>query len=152
MCSLDRSGRWLLQATLNRVVSQTVSMHVAARHGKTDAITALEDRMKQVLEGVIKLDESAMSNARMRLVALNDEASQALVLGRTKAGSLAEVKNLNLWGQDITDVSILGRMPGVEVLSLSVNRIPTLRDFQGCLQLQELYLRKNEVGTLAEIV
>lgn len=78
--------------------------------------------------------------------------TQALVLGRTKAGSLEEVKNLNLWGQDITDVSILARMPGVEVLSLSVNRIPTLRDFQGCLQLQELYLRKNEVGTLAEIV
>ena len=42
----------------------------------SDAITALEDRMKQVLEGVIKLDESAMSNARMRLVALNDEASK----------------------------------------------------------------------------
>ncbi|WP_202131659.1 hypothetical protein [Aurantiacibacter rhizosphaerae] len=40
------------------------------------AITALEDRMKEVLDGVVKLDESAMTNARMRLVALNDEASR----------------------------------------------------------------------------
>ncbi len=42
----------------------------------SDAITALEDRMKQVLEGVVRLDESAMTNARMRLVALNDEAAK----------------------------------------------------------------------------
>ena len=40
------------------------------------AITKLEDRMKEVLEGVIKLDESAMTNARMRLVALNEEAAK----------------------------------------------------------------------------
>jgi len=48
----------------------------AATRRWSDAISALEDRMKQVLEGVIKLDESAMTNARMRLVALNDEASK----------------------------------------------------------------------------
>ncbi|MGB3798027.1 MAG: hypothetical protein WA957_17215, partial [Alteraurantiacibacter sp.] len=42
----------------------------------SNAITALEDRMKEVLEGVVKLDESAMTNARMRLVALNDEAAK----------------------------------------------------------------------------
>ncbi|GAA5057629.1 hypothetical protein GCM10023208_23340 [Erythrobacter westpacificensis] len=42
----------------------------------SDAISALEDRMKQVLEGVVRLDESAMTNARMRLVALNDEAAK----------------------------------------------------------------------------
>ncbi len=40
------------------------------------AIVALEERMKQVLNGVIKLDESAMSNARMRLAALNAEAAE----------------------------------------------------------------------------
>ena len=42
----------------------------------SDAISALEDRMKQVLEGVVKLDEKAMTNARMRLVALNEEATK----------------------------------------------------------------------------
>ena len=44
------------------------------RWGET--ITALENRMKEVLAGVIKLDESATENARMRLVALNEEAQR----------------------------------------------------------------------------
>jgi len=55
------------------------------------------------------------------------------------------VRNLNLWGTDLTDVSILSRMLNVEVLSLSVNKISSLRDFAACPKLQELYLRKNEV-------
>ncbi|APE28819.1 hypothetical protein BMF35_a1990 [Aurantiacibacter gangjinensis] len=41
-----------------------------------DAITGLENRMKEVLEGVIKLDEAATENARKRLVALNEEAQR----------------------------------------------------------------------------
>lgn len=42
----------------------------------TATISALEERMKQVLEGVIKLDETAMANARSRLVALTEEAEK----------------------------------------------------------------------------
>ena len=40
---------------------------------------------------------------------------------------LSDVKSLNCWGQDLADVSILCEMPNVEVLSLSVNRISTLK-------------------------
>ena len=40
---------------------------------------------------------------------------------------LNDVKSLNCWGQDLADVSILCEMPNVEVLSLSVNRISTLK-------------------------
>jgi hypothetical protein len=43
---------------------------------------------------------------------------------------------VNLWGQDLSDVSILAMMPNVEVLSLSVNHIPSLRDFRHCVKLQ----------------
>ena len=42
-------------------------------------------------------------------------------------------------------------MTNVEILSLSVNQITTLRDFRSCLKLQELYLRKNEVVDVAEL-
>lgn len=62
--------------------------------------------------------------------------------------SLAEVRNLNLWGLDLEDVSIIARMPNAEVLSLSVNKIASLQPFSLCPKLQELYLRKNEVGPL----
>lgn len=39
----------------------------------------------------------------------------------------------------------------MEVLSLSVNSISSLRDFTGCTMLRELYLRKNALADLAEI-
>ena len=77
--------------------------------------------------------------------------TEELVLQRTKAKSLGEVRSLNMWGQDISDVDILLRMPNVEVLSLSVNGIRSLRSFGQCHRLRELYLRKNDVKNLADI-
>jgi hypothetical protein len=74
-----------------------------------------------------------------------------LILQRTKAGSLDSVKNLNLWGNDIDDVRILKEMPNIEVLSLSVNKISSLKPFQYCKKLTELYLRKNLIADLSEI-
>ena len=74
-----------------------------------------------------------------------------LILQRTKASSLDTVKNLNLWGNDIDDVRILKEMPNIEVLSLSVNKISSLKPFQYCKKLTELYLRKNLIGDLSEI-
>ena len=90
--------------------------------------------------------------------------TEEMVLAKTRAEDLSAVKNLNLWGSDLTDVSILQvfllfnelacrsvitselqRLPNVEVLSLSVNKIRTLQDFRHCSHLTELYLRKNEV-------
>ena len=77
--------------------------------------------------------------------------TEDLVLQRTKAGSLDSVKNLNLWGNDIDDVRILKEMPNLEVLSLSVNKIATLKPFQYCKKMTELYLRKNMIADLSEI-
>ena len=39
----------------------------------------------------------------------------------------------------------------VEVLSLSVNRITSLKQFAACPSLEELYLRKNEIADLSEV-
>ena len=40
---------------------------------------------------------------------------------------LSEVKALNCWGQDLADVSVLQHLPNVLVLSLSVNKIGSLK-------------------------
>ena len=74
-----------------------------------------------------------------------------MVLAKSKASSLAAVKNLNLWGNELSDVSIVRRTPNVEVLSLSVNNIKSLRDFAACPALAELYLRKNDIEALEEV-
>lgn len=42
-------------------------------------------------------------------------------------------------------------MPNIEICSLSLNKIRTLRDFQHCRKMTELYLRKNLIENLSEI-
>ncbi|KAL6758204.1 hypothetical protein V8C86DRAFT_2600705 [Haematococcus lacustris] len=81
------------------------------------------------------------------MVALTEQ----IIRGKTRIDKLDDVKNLNLWGQDLDDVSVLAKMPNVEVLSLSVNRISTLKGFRHCLKLQELYLRKNVVQDVTDL-
>jgi Leucine-rich repeat (LRR) protein len=42
-------------------------------------------------------------------------------------------------------------MNALEVLSLSVNNISTLKDVQNCYNLRELYLRKNSLSDIQEV-
>lgn len=77
--------------------------------------------------------------------------TQDLALLRSKADNLFNIRKLNVWGNELSDISLVRQMPNVEVLSLSVNRISSLRDFGSCLKLQELYLRKNNIQDLSEI-
>lgn len=42
-------------------------------------------------------------------------------------------------------------MPNLEILSLSVNKINSLKEFANCTRLQELYVRKNNIGDLNEV-
>ncbi|XP_060075982.1 cilia- and flagella-associated protein 410-like [Ylistrum balloti] len=80
-----------------------------------------------------------------------EKLTDALVLARTRASDLESVKKLNFWGSDIENVSVVRRMPNLEVCSLSVNSITTLEDFSYCPNLQELYIRKNKIKDLSEI-
>lgn len=77
--------------------------------------------------------------------------SEQQILSRARASSLENVKNLNFWGSDLNDISVLRQMPNVEVLSLSVNNITSLKDFAYCPRLRELYLRKNSIRDITEI-
>ncbi|XP_075589797.1 LOW QUALITY PROTEIN: uncharacterized protein LOC124495798 [Dermatophagoides farinae] len=78
--------------------------------------------------------------------------TENVVLVRTRSHDLNSVKKLNCWGCTLEDVSIVNRMPNVEVISLSINRIDTLKYFASCTLLQELYLRKNEIEDINEIL
>ncbi|KAI9339013.1 hypothetical protein BDR26DRAFT_395753 [Obelidium mucronatum] len=59
---------------------------------------------------------------------------------------LAQIRSINLWGQNLDDVSCLAGLPDLEVVSLPVNRISDLSAFSYLSKLQELYLRKNEIS------
>lgn len=78
--------------------------------------------------------------------------SENMVFSKTRTQDLRNVRQLNAWGSELTDVSIVRQMPHVQVLSLSVNNITSLVDFGGCKNLQELYLRENKIRDLNELL
>lgn len=74
-----------------------------------------------------------------------------LIQLKCKTDKLANIKNLNLWGNDLDDIALIKDMPNIEICSLSLNKIFLLKDFSSCKKLTELYLRKNLVADLFEI-
>lgn len=44
--------------------------------------------------------------------------TEKVVLERSKAKSLNAVRNLNMWGCRLTDISIVSKLPNLEVLNL----------------------------------
>ena len=44
--------------------------------------------------------------------------TEEMVVARTRISDLASVKKLNCWGADLCDVTLLRKMPNVEVLAL----------------------------------
>ncbi|XP_057321365.1 dynein axonemal assembly factor 11 isoform X3 [Microplitis mediator] len=77
--------------------------------------------------------------------------TEEMVVARTRISDLTAVKKLNCWGSELTDVSILRELKKVEVLSLSVNKINSLSDFQFCSNLKDLFVRRNNITDLNEI-
>ena len=63
-------------------------------------------RLAHTATGVLHLEFSVMS------------LTEKVVLDRSKAKGLSAVRNLNVWGCGLTDISILGNLPNLEVLNL----------------------------------
>lgn len=70
---------------------------------------------------------------------------------KCKTDKLFNIKNLNLWGNDLEEISLIRDMPNIEICSLSLNKIYGLKDFAACKKLTELYLRKNLIADLFEV-
>ncbi|XP_068159791.1 uncharacterized protein F09G8.5-like [Drosophila tropicalis] len=77
--------------------------------------------------------------------------SQQLIESRGKGLDYRQILNLNIWGTDLDDISIFMEMPLLEVLSLSLNQVTTLQGLRNCLNLKELYLRKNLIEDVDEL-
>ena len=73
-----------------------------------------------------------------------------IILTRCKTDKFTNIKNLNLWGNDLEDISIIKEMPNIEICSLSLNKIKSLKDFASLKKLAELFLRKNVIVDLTE--
>ena len=82
---------------------------------------------------------------------MSKKLTRELIVQKIRSDRLGSIKNLNLWGTNLDDVSLLQEMPSLEIISLSVNKIRTLKAFAGLPNLRELYLRNNMITDLNEI-
>jgi hypothetical protein len=78
--------------------------------------------------------------------------TQNLVLQKTKLHELRHVRKLNVCGVQIDDIRVLRETPNVEVLSLSVNEIECLDPLSQLYNLRELYLRRNAINDVRQIL
>ena len=82
---------------------------------------------------------------------MSKKLSRELIAQKVKSDRIESIRNLNLWGSNIEDISIIREMPALEIVSLSVNKIRTLAPFANLQNLRELYLRRNLIANLNEI-
>ena len=64
---------------------------------------------------------------------------------------IEEIKTLNLWGNELEDISTISKLSNLEIASLSINKIKNLEPLKNLTNLKELYLRKNLVDDIKQI-
>lgn len=74
-----------------------------------------------------------------------------MVFQKTRTQNLADVKALNMWGYELEDVTIIGRMVNAETIALPINKITTLAPFATCRNLRNLLLRQNQISDFSEL-
>ena len=67
---------------------------------------------------------------------------------KLKSNDLSTLKNVNLCLFEIDNLHVLRELPNLEIVSLSHNRVSTLKDLSYCSKLQEIYIRKNNICDL----
>jgi Leucine-rich repeat (LRR) protein len=74
-----------------------------------------------------------------------------LIIQKCKTDNLNKIKKLDVWSSELEEVSLIKDMPNLEICSLSLNQISSLKYFGYSQNLTELYLRKNHISDLLEI-
>ena len=82
---------------------------------------------------------------------MSKKLTKELIIQKIRSDNFKNIKKLNLWGTNLDDISLLTELPNLEIISLSVNKIRTLKPFSYLSKLRELYLRKNMISDLNEI-
>ena len=62
---------------------------------------------------------------------MGKKLTEEMIRDKTNVSDISSIVDLNFWASDLEDVSILSEMPNVETVSLSLNKIASLRCFTG---------------------
>ena len=74
-----------------------------------------------------------------------------IIMSRANTKKLESIKTLNLWGLNLSDLSILSGLPLLETISLSNNQIKDISIFKEIKNIKELYLADNQISELNQI-
>ncbi len=77
--------------------------------------------------------------------------TQELIAQKCKTDNLQKITKLDVWSSDLEEVSMVKELPALEICSLSLNKITSLKYFVYSHNLTELYLRKNNISDLFEV-
>jgi len=77
--------------------------------------------------------------------------TENVLVFKSKGQTYPYIRQINLCGMHLDDVSIMKNLHELEVVVLSANDVFTLVDFENIFRLRELHLRKNAIADLAEI-
>lgn len=81
----------------------------------------------------------------------NGVLTEHMIIMKTRANAVSDVKQLNMWGYQIRDISVFRKMPHVEVISLPINNIDNLEPLQYCTNLRDLHLRQNQISDFSQL-
>ena len=65
--------------------------------------------------------------------------------------NIESIKSLNLYGLNLTGISLLNKFPLLEILSLSNNQIKDLSVLKTLKNLKELYLSNNQINEFNQL-
>ena len=82
---------------------------------------------------------------------MSRKLTKDLIRSRLGDDNFEKITNLNLWGNNIDDISLLSEMPLLEIISLSMNHIKDLSVFSNLKNLKELYLKDNKISDFNQL-
>ena len=82
---------------------------------------------------------------------MSRKLTKDFIRSRLGIDNLESIKELDLWGNNIDDISLLSEMPLLEIISLSVNHIKDLSVCRNLKNLKELYLKDNQISDFSQI-
>lgn len=74
-----------------------------------------------------------------------------MILKGKNVSTLDEIENLNLWGSNLSDISIIKNLTHLKTAGLSANHIENLESFSNCHELRELFLRNNLISDFHQL-
>ena len=84
---------------------------------------------------------------------MSKELTLEIIMNRAniKDQNLESIKSLNLYGINLTDISLLNKFPSLEILSLSNNKIKDISVLSNLNNLKELYLSNNKIDDINQL-